>query len=704
MCYLERNNSGRISFMRMYMKLAVILALVFCASLAFADTIELKDGTVLKDCFARDEGIHFLVWEKMSDVGTPNYRVIPRSEVKEPIKQERDASWDVHPNLPDLTITHIEMNPKLAGLHWQIKYDELNTPTIGGQKIFVDQGDEGNRMHPEEAVKNVKLSYKPGEEVTLTAYVKNVGFTNAKPFEYVWMIDGKEVARGKYSNAVKELEELKFQYKYKWLEGKHTDTFKITTVQPEISVLNNELTDCLWGWGYTFVINKNRTYHQQRNACGTFCFEDYYQWHVQLMNTLFKASIFPSAPDGIQARVRLDRIFYCDDPNTESMKLCTAPDGLGYLNGMWTWTDSKEELANGIPMPEYCRWGTEWSLPHELGHQLGVPDWYVQDNYGVKDHVWADNGEMVTHLMSHPLSMEHWQGPYPWTEADAGYWNQGWDKPRGYFGDFMFAVPDENFLSIVDINGLPVPDAKVEIYQRAISADPNGTPTIDHGVKIYPYNELAGGNDQSKDPVMVGTTDQDGIMRLPNRPAREVITLNGFHRKPNPFGNIECVGTRNQMLVKVTKFDKPLYYWLELYNFNVAWFRGQKDKFTTVLKTPYGSTSSPLAPANVKFEQVDPTHVKVTWDAPKVIHEQQYLDRVIGYRVYRRVGSMGLNDRPWFCVDTLNPDTRECVIDLKQQPMDNSYYSQTERYAVSSLGETSMESGLVEAPIPPAKQ
>jgi hypothetical protein len=135
----------------------------------------------------------------------------------------------------------------------------------------------------------------------------------------------------------------------------------------------------------------------------------------------------------------------------------------------------------------------------------------------------------------------------------------------------------------------------------------------------------------------------------------------------------------------------------------VAYYRGQKE-FTTVFKTPYRSTSSPLAPVNVKFEPVDATHVKVTWDAPKVIREQQFLDRVIGYKVYRRVGCMGLDDRPWFTVATLNPDARECVIDLKQMPIDNAFYAQTERYAVSSLGETSVESELVEAPIPQVKQ
>jgi hypothetical protein len=292
------------------------------------------------------------------------------------------------------------------------------------------------------------------------------------------------------------------------------------------------------------------------------------------------------------------------------------------------------------------------------------------------------------------------------SEVDAYYFNTGWDKPRGYFGDYTFGIPKENFLKFVDVNGLPLQDAKIDIFQRGIVLEPNAQPVDDHGVKYFPVVEDGnwGGVPTSKDPVIVGSTDQNGILRLPNRPAMPVRTFNGFERHDNPFGNLNVAGDRGVMLVRVTKNNNPQYFWLDNYAFNEAWVRGERDKFTIVLKTSYGSVSSPLAPVNVKFEQLDPNHVKVTWNAPKVIREQQYLDRVIGYKVYRRIGPMGLNDRPWFPVATLNPDTTEFTIDLTLKPYDVEWFSSTNRFAVSSLGETSMESELVEAPMPqPAK-
>lgn len=685
------------------MRYAVALALVFAvfSSLAGADTLELKDGSVVRDCFVADEGTRILVWTKLADVGSPRYTVYPRSKIKG-FKVERDDAWDAHPALPDLSVTFIEMSPKLAGLHGRVDYDNWGRPILKGGPIL-DLGEQ-TAMRPEEASKNLKLKYKPGEEITLTAHVKNLGFATAKPFDYEFAIDGKQVKQGKCSTSLKEMDETSFAIKWKWVEGFHTVTFKITTTQPEIATINNEATDPLWGMPYTFTVHKGRAaaWHQNRTAYGTFSFEDFYRWHIDIMNTLFAASIFPSSPEGIKARVRLDRIVYADDID-KSIAALTSPDGIRYDQGGWNWVDDQDKNRNWQPASKEWRNQTEWSLPHELAHQLGLIDWYGLDYAGDDAHLWPDTGEKVTHFQNHPIQMMHWHGPQVFCEADAGYLNMTFDKPRGYYGDYLFAIPRECFVRIVDVNGIGVPQAKVEIFQRGAVVDPNGQAGDDQGVKYFPVIE--DGNFDvplSSQPVIVGVTDDEGIIRLPNRPVKEVKTLNGYHRQPNPFGNINVVGQRGELLVKVTAQDRPAFFWLEIYDFNVAWFRGHKDKFTTVLKTPYGSASSPLQPESVATAPVDDKHARVTWAAPTVIREQQYLDRVIGYRVYRRIGSDCLNDRPWFPVATLGPDAREFTVDLSQQPDDINWYSKTNRFAVSSLGELSMESALVETP--PAKK
>lgn len=670
---------------------------------ASADTLEFTDGKVLNQCFVRDEGVRYLVWEKMADVGGPA-RIIPRSKVKQ-VKVQRDDAWDAHPDLPDLSVTFIEMNPKRAGLHGRVHYDQFGRPSLRGAKALVDLG-EKTVVEPQEAAKNLKLRYAPGEEITLTAHVRNVGFKDAKPFHYIWLIDDREAGKGDCPKALKEMEETTFTLKYKWQEGFHHATFQIVTDQPEIATINNVAKDPLWGWGFWFYVTNGRVaaWHRTRSAAGTFCWEDYYRWHVDMMNILFEASVFPSAPAGIKARVRVDRIIYTDDLDKALESHYDAKDGISYQQGTWTWRNDEDKNKKWKEPDKNWRNRTEWSLPHELGHQLGITDLYFLDYEGTTDHVWPDTGDKIAHFQTHPVTMMHWHGPHVWSEVTAGYLNMTWDKPRGHFGDYYFAIPAECYLQVQDVNGLGVAGAKVEIFQRGTQVDPKGKPQKQQGVQFFPVVEDGNfGRPVSKRPVIVGTTDADGMMRLPNRPAKEVVTLNGYHRRPNPFGNINVVGQRGLMLVKVTKGDRPTWYWLEIYNFNLAWFRGRKDRYVTVLRTPYGSPSSPLAPRNVKAAAEGKDKVRVTWDPPEVKHEQQYLERVIGYRVYRRIGTMGLNDRPWFPVATLQPAARECLVDLREKPHDTEWYTRRDRFAVSSVGGLGMESEMVEVVLPPAK-
>jgi hypothetical protein len=302
---------------------AAVLAASLCSQ-AVADTVTLKDGTVLKNCFVRDEDMRYIVWEKVSDIGAPNFRIIPRSTVStiEGVKFERGGEFDVHPKMQDLTISHIEINPKLESLHGHVDYDTWGRPVPKGPGL-PDLGERAY-LHPDEVINGIEFKHKPGEQITMTAFVRNVGFVTAKPFEYVWLIDGKEIGKGKCRQSLKELQEKTFTQKWKWKDGMHTVTFKIVTKEPEIATINNELTDPLWGWGFTFVINPGRIawWHQRRNSSGAFSFEDYYRDQIALMNLILAESKYPSCPDGIKARVRIDRIIWTKDV-TEAAPMTT---------------------------------------------------------------------------------------------------------------------------------------------------------------------------------------------------------------------------------------------------------------------------------------------------------------------------------------------------------------------------------------------
>jgi len=247
----------------------------FAARPAAADTVEMADGSVLEGVYVRDEGIRYLVWDSLAQVGGPS-RAIPRSQVKK-VTIQRGEDWDRKPSLPDLSVTYIEMTPKLAGLHGRVNYDKFGRPVLGGGSL-PDLGERA-AWRPEDVVKDLKLSYEPGEEITLTARVKNVGFATAKPFEVVWLIDGVEVKRDRTRKSLKEMEQVSFPLKWSHGGGRHTATFRIVTGQPEIATINNDIEDPLWGWSYYFIVSPGRaqSWHENRSAYGTFSFEDFYR-------------------------------------------------------------------------------------------------------------------------------------------------------------------------------------------------------------------------------------------------------------------------------------------------------------------------------------------------------------------------------------------------------------------------------------------
>ena len=203
--------------MRLIFLGAICCAAIIAVSYSYCDIVELKDGTVMMDCFVKDEGIRLLVWEGFEKVGTPDFKIIPRSQLAPNLTKrytrlvdgktvslpqdnpliDRKPDWDVHPQLPDLSVTYIEMNPKLAGLHGLVPYGNYNTPTIGGAPVLdkrvKELGEEKKYLEQEYIVQDLKLKYDVGEEITFTAHVKNLGFADSKSFKYRWFVDNKEV-------------------------------------------------------------------------------------------------------------------------------------------------------------------------------------------------------------------------------------------------------------------------------------------------------------------------------------------------------------------------------------------------------------------------------------------------------------------------------------------------------------------------------
>lgn len=695
---------------------AIPLFLLLCPLLR-ADEIRFKNGEEIKDCLVRDEGRIMRVW--LSREEFPDRSIVhPRDDV-EHFRIRRSPEWDDHEMIQDLSVTHIELSPPLIGLHGVYHYDKYGAPSLKAREgcavagriereaaraALPDLGD-ANRLNPEKVVEGLKLSYEPGEELTLVGHVKNTGFARAEPFDYVWELNGEKIGEGRCGRSLEEMEIAKFEKKFKWPGGHPVVRFKVIPGRDEIARFNDERKEDLSGWAFDYTVTHRRIAysHQHRNTLGSFSWEDYYQWHLDIMNQLFAESIYPAFPRGIESRVRLNRIFYLDEVEDGTIDdKVVGEDGLIRNQGAWHFRDNEREKKGEWWRPDGNFNGcvTEWSLPHELGHQLGLIDLYNFDYHGREGFPVAGRAEPLrfSHFFRHPRVMMHWHGPHLFHEVHAEYLMRTRGAPRGAFGDFIFHVPDRCFIQVLDVNSRPVPDAEVLIYQRGTEVIPGSLHRESTGVEWWDVEEVGRFEpffSNPPRPVIRGFTDRSGFMELPNRPVHPVRTLNGYERRPNPFGNMNVVGQRGLMLALVSKGGRTNPFFLELIDFNLACIRGRKDRYVQTLKGDFPSIDGPPPPACARLEFFDEGKWRMHWKMPDVGKDTSNRS-VHRFRIYRRTANEGMNFDPWDPVATKTADAQSH--DLPPFPPNPSQAVGVKRhaYGITSVNERGVESGVKE--------
>jgi hypothetical protein len=198
---------------------------------------------------------------------------------------------------------------------------------------------------------------------------------------------------------------------------------------------------------------------------------------------------------------------------------------------------------------------------HELSHQIGIIDDYQlitspEDNKvnGVGFN-WQSTGLMgggevgqgrATGVLYSIYSASNVQG----MNATKG-------KRRGYFGEYMYCMPKQCAIKVVDTDGKPIANASVKIYQaseRKIGTTPDSS----------------------------GKTDSAGVFILPNKriPNGPMTTASGCTLHDNPFGFIHVVGFNCVALVVVKDANGERYGFFTVQEFNTEYAAGNKDKAT----------------------------------------------------------------------------------------------------------------------------
>lgn len=128
---------------------------------------------------------------------------------------------------------------------------------------------------------------------------------------------------------------------------------------------------------------------------------------------------------------------------------------------------------------------------------------------------------------------------------------------RGYYGEYLYDIPEQSRLRVMDNEGHPASGVTVRLYQRSSDQGSYGGRfgTIDNEAEIS------------------GVTDGDGLLLLPNRTVGTPTSTNTGHTlRDNPFGPIDVVGRNDEFILELSKSTHQEYHWLDITAFNlIAW-------------------------------------------------------------------------------------------------------------------------------------
>ena len=460
-----------------------------------------------------------------------------------------------------------------------------------------------------EGTADAKRFPDPGERVTFTALIANQGNITSTATVYSWRLDGGVQAVG-VMPALGPGAEHELSWYWDWQPGAHTVTLWVDGASTELTTANNTLDHRTDAHYLEILVHPYfvQAFSGYRNLVGTYSFQDWLQAQAAQLNQRLAAASYPDTPDGIADRIRIDVI-------TETVKV-GGNEVVGNLayDGRWTFRTEQDykrtpENEARISAENYAQRyaaGIDWGLIHELAHQLGVIDLYQlnvspsagnkikQDLPLLSGFIWPSPG-----LMGGGDIRPYDSSYFSDHTARALVTNSGYR--RGYFGEYLYDLPAEVWVQVLDREGEPVPQAGITAYQTQ-------------------FNVL------SDETVFSGWTDDEGRIQLANRPvSHPITTATGHPLHPNPFGDIDVVGRNGQLLIGATKDEQAFFAWLPITVLNQAAWRGH-DVYTVKLQTHF--------PHDSDLEVVNPVvrtqgnQVALEWDSPAT---------EISYNIYRGV-------------------------------------------------------------------
>jgi len=403
-----------------------------------------------------------------------------------------------------------------------------------------------------------------GDPLTMTATVRNRG-TNAVVGQVaaIWTRDGAPVQTDVRAVAMAPGDTIALSLALVADDQSHEIAIHLDLADDRPA--NNDLTAWTRSAPFLTYVDRSRLEEFREETAGypqavTDDFLDWLNRHAARMNAMFAAK-------GSPKRVHYDVLAVLDDaaPDPDIDRLpfgifpfrCGAGEGSYRLSGYY---DAGEDLDQG--------------LIHELSHQLGLIDLYQLDLAAEQNQV-SGTGYTAVPCMMHgcspfysdhsALAMAHWQ-----------------DCAHGYYGQYLYQLPDHVRLHLVGADELPLGDAVVTVYQ--LVERPGQGKVITDQVKAQ------------------GVTDADGYWTLPNVDIDENLVPpvpTGDTLRDNPFGYLAVVGTNGVLLFAVEHAGFVDYCWLDIAEVNLAYWQGQTATATFERRLALGGPIETVWPVDL---------------------------------------------------------------------------------------------------------
>ncbi|HUU97043.1 MAG TPA: hypothetical protein VM487_14995 [Phycisphaerae bacterium] len=382
------------------------------------------------------------------------------------------------------------------------------------------------------------------DPVTYTAVVRNRG-TNPwiGTLHGTWRLDGGVVNHPSQAVALQPGDVTTFDLVVPWDGQSHEVRFTID--EADARSTNNTLAIDTKSVAFLSYVDLSYIEEFRENTPSfpqavTDDFLDWLNHHTAQFNQMFSEADCPK-------RVHFDvlEVLHDHDPDPDVERILFAIFPFRYVGSNYG-----ELRTAGYYHPDD---DIDYGLLHEMAHQLGLIDLYRLNVSSQQNQVsglgyTAPAGLMngVSPFLSQhsALAMSHWL-----------------DVAHGYYGQYMYPMPDEVRLRILGFDAQPVEGATVMVYQKV---------------------ERPGLGEVITDQVKAqGTTDENGeyvLLDVPIDPEVVPPTYAGDELNDNPFGYLAVVGSNGVLHFKVEHGEFVDYAWLDITEVNNAYWLGQTER------------------------------------------------------------------------------------------------------------------------------